>query len=180
MLTITIPGDENWDEETEQFITVGDIVLDFEHSLVALSKWEQIWEKPFLGLKEPTTEEVMAYMEAMIMTPNPPPDALDRLSQENVIQINEYINSKMTATWFSEQRNMPRSREVITNELIYYWMTVYNIPMECQNWHLNRLFTQIKVANLKQEKPKKMGKSEVLRNQRTLNEQRKAQLKSRG
>jgi hypothetical protein len=87
----------------------------------------------------------------------------------------------MTATWFSESPGAPKSsREVITAELVYYWMTVFHIPFECETWHLNRLFTLIRICNLKQEKPKKMSRAEVAARNRELNAQRKAQLGTKG
>jgi hypothetical protein len=86
----------------------------------------------------------------------------------------------MTATWFSELEPKTRNQEIITSELIYYWLTVYNIPFECETWHLNRLFTLIRIASLKQEKPKKMSRGEIARRNRELNAQRKAQLGTSG
>jgi hypothetical protein len=94
--------------------------------------------------------------------------------------VNTYIDRKMTATWFSDQPSSPRTREVITSELIYYWMTVFNIPFECEVWHLNRLFTLIRICNVKQSKPQKMSRGEIARRNRELNTQRKAQLGTSG
>jgi hypothetical protein len=180
VLIIRVLGDEHFNNETQEFFTVGDVVLELEHSLSSLSKWESKYEKPFLGLAEKSSEEVFDYIKDMLLTPDVPPEVLGRLSQENILAINNYIDAKMTATWFSEVPNGPKSRETITAELIYYWMIQFNIPWEAQYWHLNRLFTLLKVCNVKQAAPKKMSKSEIAARNRQLNEQRKAQMGTTG
>lgn len=180
MLTISVGAADVYDEESGTFGTQGGVELQLEHSLVSLSKWEAIHEKPFLGSQTKTSEEMLSYIQCMCLDVNLPEDILHQLSQENVQEINGYIDRKMTATWFSEQPGTPKSREVITAELIYYWMTVFTIPFECETWHLNRLFTLIRICNVKQAKPKKMGRAEVARRNREINEQRKAQLGTKG
>jgi hypothetical protein len=180
MLTIIIPGVEMFDEKAQEFVTVGDFSLDLEHSLVSLSKWEAIYEKPFLGQSDKTPEEVFDYVKVMTVTPNVPDEVFLNLSEENVNIINKYIDSKMTATWFNEPPGAPKSRDVITAELIYWWMIEFKIPFECENWHLNRLFTLIRVCNIKQAKPKKMSRSEIASRNRELNAQRRTQLGTKG
>jgi hypothetical protein len=180
MLTITVLGKEMFDEQTQEFTTVNDVVLELEHSLVSLSKWEAIFEKPFLGIIEKTSEEVFAYIRIMTVTPEVPEEIFLRLSEDNIKEINKYLDAKMSATWFSETPGAPKSREVITAELIYYWMIIFEIPFECEHWHLNRLFTLIRVCNIKQSKPEKMSRGEVAARNRELNAQRKQQLGTTG
>ena len=179
MLTITVSGVESYDEKSQEFGTQGGTVLELEHSLVSLSKWESEFEKPFLGKEAKTGEEVIAYIKAMTLTPNVPGEIFQQLSSENFEAINAYIDAKMSATWFSD-RGAPKTREVITSELIYYWMTVFQIPWEAQHWHLNRLFTLIRICNIKSAKPKKMSRSEAAARQRELNARRKEQLGTTG
>lgn len=180
MLKITVPGDEAFDDSDETFTTVGDVDLELEHSLVSLSKWESKFEKPFLGKEDKTSEEAIGYVKAMTLTPDVPDEVFKRLSEENLKTINSYLDAKMTATFFSDDSASPKTGVVITSELIYYWMTVFQIPFECEHWHLNRLFTLIQICNLKQDKPKKMSRSEIQARNRELNEQRKRQLGTKG
>lgn len=179
MLKLTVQLSESFDEETSQFVSE-DFVLELEHSLVSLSKWESEFEKPFLAKGEKTTEEVLGYIRAMILNPVYPQDILEKLSQENFDQINRYIEAKMTATWFNEPKPTGPNQQTITSELVYYWMTSYQIPWEAENWHLNRLFTLIKVFNAQNVKPKKMSAKEMAEQRRALNEQRRTQYRTRG
>jgi hypothetical protein len=96
----------------------------------------------------------------MILTPNPPGDFLQKLSKENLEAINAYIDRKMTATWFSDQPGPPGSRSHHFGVGLLLDDGV-QIPFECETWHLNRLFTLIRICNIKQSKPKKMSRAEI-------------------
>jgi len=173
-------GEEQFDDETQKFITPEHYTLLLEHSLISLSKWEAKFEKAFLGPKEKTSEETVWYIRAMCVSPDVPPVAFEILSPENLDEINAYVNAKMTATTFSDKENAKKSRELITAEIIYYWMIALNIPLEWENRHLNQLMTLIRVCNQKNQPAKKMGTGEALARQRELNEQRRKQTGSRG
>ena len=180
MLRITIQLKEDFDEESGQFSTSDSVELRLEHSLVSLSKWESKWEKPFLSFDEKTDEQAADYIRMMILGEIPPEETLERLSVGNVEEIRAYIEAKMTATWFSEKQEAKARREVVTAELIYYWMISLGIPFECQTWHLNRLLTLIKVCNIKNSPKQKINQAEAAASQRELNELRKRELGTRG
>lgn len=179
MLEIVIPSIELWNEEKQEFVTVKGTTLKLEHSLVSLSKWESKWCKPFLSKEDKTPEETLDYIKCMTLTQNVDPNVYQCISNENINKIVTYINEPMTATTFREE-SKGGSREIITAELIYYWMIALTIPFECQKWHLNRLLTLIRVCNIKNQPPKKMSKREIMSRNASLNAARRKQLNSKG
>lgn len=180
MLRIIVGEDEVYDEKENLFSTVGGIVLEFEHSLLSLSKWESKYQKPFLSSGEKSSEEAFGYLEAMLLTPGVGLDVLRRSSSETLDKVQEYIQSSESATIFGEMPERRGPGEVITSELIYYWMVSFNIPFECEKWHLNRLFSLIRICNIKNSPPKKMSKGEIAQRNREINKKRKEQLGTTG
>lgn len=180
MLTIRIEGQEFYDETTGEFSTVNDVVVELEHSLVSLSKWESKYQIPFLSDKEKTTESVFDYIKIMVVTPGIDTDILYRCSKDDLVRIQEYIDSSQSATTFGEMPVRKGRGEVITAELIYYWMVAFNIPFECQYWHLNRLFSLVRICNIKNNPPKKMSRHEIAMRNRELNAQRRAEMGTNG
>ena len=180
MLQITIPATEQWDENKQEFINSKEQTLQLEHSLVSLSKWESKWCKSFFSRNEKTYEETLDYIKCMTITQNVHPDTYNRLTRDNIDQINKYIEAPMTATYFSPHENNSYSRETITSELIYYWMISLNIPFECQKWHINRLLTLIRVCNIKNQPPKKMSRREIMSRNAALNAARRKQFNTKG
>lgn len=180
MLKLVIDEEEFFDPRTEEFSMGGGFEIELEHSLVSLSKWESQTKKSFLSKESKSREELLLYVRAMIISPTYPSDVTDRLTQENIDKIQAYIESPESATTFG---NMPQTRgpgETITSELIYYWMVAFNIPLECEFWHLNRLFSLIRICNLKNSKPKKLSHRELAERNRRINEERKAKYQTRG
>ena len=86
----------------------------------------------------------------------------------------------MTATFFRDKKAKPGNKKIITNELIYYYMSAYQIPFSCEKWHFNRLMTLIRICGEKNKDPKKMNKRDILNRNRALNEARKKAHKTRG
>jgi hypothetical protein len=179
VLQLKILAAESFDEATSKFVSPVEAVLELEHSLVSLSAWESKWKIPFLGDKPKTNEQVLDYVIMMFSGTEFSEDLLGKLSDENIKEINDYINDKMTATWFREEKHQD-SGEIVTAELIYYWMIALGVPFECQHWHLNRLLTLIKVCNIKNAPKKKLSRAEAIQQQRDLNAQRRRELNTKG
>lgn len=181
MLQIIVPiTPEGWDEKTEKFIEPKTKVLQLEHSLVSLSKWESKWCKPFLSKDNMTYEETIDYIKCMTLTQNVDPTVYEHLTQQNIDDVVQYINAPMTATTFSKDENRKINNEIVTAELIYYWMIASQIPFECQKWHINRLITLIRVCSIKNQPPKKRSKRDIMQSNAALNAARRAKMHSRG
>lgn len=174
MLEIHVPiTPEKWDEKKEEFIPPKTVKLQLEHSLISLSKWESKWHKPFFSREEKSPEETIDYIKCMTLTQNVKPEIYDLLTESNVDDIQNYIGDSMTATTFSEKNSGKGSREIVTSELVYYWMVALNIPFECQKWHINRLLTLIRVCNVKNGPPKKRSGNELINHHRAVNAARR-------
>lgn len=188
MLKVYVPELEYFNEATATFGKIKAQTLRFEHSLLSLAKWESKWHKPYIEPSVPiknrntkkTEEEARDYFRCMCLDSDVNPLTFALLPPIVIAQLYSYINDPMTATWFSNKTNQSGSREVITAELIYYWMITLGIPFECQKWHINRLLTLIRVCNLKQQPAKKMSKSEILKRNSALNAARKRQMRTNG
>ena len=182
MLTITVPiSPEGWDETKQEFVEPKTQILQLEHSLVSLSKWESKWKKAFCSNKEITNEEMLDYVKCMTLTKNVDPEVYNHLTKENVNEIRAYIDDPMTATTFMKDGPGQKNRETITSELIYYWMIESNIPFDpCQKWHLNRLITLIRVCSVKNTPPKKRSRREIMSRNAALNASRRQQMNSKG
>lgn len=181
MLQITIRPFELWDEVKQEFISYKKAqVLQLEHSLISISKWEQKWHKAFLSKNDKTYEETIYYIQCMTLTQNVDPISYYFISDDDMNRINEYISDSMTATFFMEDKKPARSSEIVTSELIYYWMITLGIPFECQKWHLNRLLTLIKICQIKNAPPKKRSKRDIMAQNAALNAARRKRLNTKG
>ena len=181
MLTINVPiTPEGWDEVKQEFVEPKTQTLQLEHSLVSLSKWESKWKRPFYSKVDMTAEETLYYIKCMTLTKNVDPDVYNHLTPNNIKEVMDYIRDPMTATTFAKESSSAGNREVVTSELIYYWMIASNIPFECQKWHLNRLITLIRVCGIKNTPPKKRSKREIMSRNAALNAARRKQLNTNG
>ena len=178
MLELEVLGEEYFDEKDNIFVTVNDTSLKFEHSLASLALWEEKYEKPFLDSKDKTQEEMFYYIKCMLLTPDISDEIIFGLSEHDIKELISYIESKRTATTFSQTEPKRGNSEIITSELIYCWMTLYNIPFTCETWNLNRLLTLIRVCGLKSSPPKKMSKRALAEKYHDLNAKRLAERKT--
>lgn len=182
MLKIVVPDRTGlFNEETNEFVTIKGDTLLIEHSLISISKWEQKWKKPFMETPNKTFEEILDYIGCMLLKPVNPEIFLI-IPTESFEEIVNYINDPMTATTISSSPfgNAKNGNELVTSELIYYWMVALHIPFECEKWHLNRLITLIKVCSVKQNPPKKMSKKAEREQREALNRARRAKYGTRG
>ncbi len=182
MLQITVEGGETYDEEKNLFSYGSPFELRLEHSLVSISKWEMKWELPYLKTvekKKITDAQFKDYIRCMTMNQNVPEDVYDRLSFEQYKKISEYTKRKMSASWINKGVTR-HSSETVTSELIYYWMFSFNIPKECEKWHLNRLLMLIDIFAVKNQPNNKMSKADIYKQNAALNAARKAKYHTKG
>lgn len=181
MLQLKIPDTELFDEQKQKFITIKGVTLSLEHSLVSISKWESKYKKPFLSRDEKTVEETIDYVRFMTITQNVDPSVYSFLTPEHIKQVMSYIDDPMTATTISKKEGQGNNRSIVTSEVIYYYMTAYQIPFDpCQKWHLNRLMMLIKVCDEKNSPKKKMSRRDAASRYGSLNAARRAKNHSRG
>lgn len=179
MLRIAIPGGEMYDEENHRFRSIKAQTIELEHSLISISKWESKWKKAFLSRAPRTEEETRDYIRCMTITPGVNPDLYYCLTQENIRQIQEYIDDTHSATVFrgeKQVKNTPKSR---TSEQIYGAMVMLGIPFECQKWHLNRLLNLIHECDM-MNNGGKMSRKDSAKYMSQMNAMRRARHHSRG
>ena len=180
MLQLVVPGREMYDEEKEEFFTTKETILRLEHSLVSISKWEARWRIPFLSKDAKTAQQAMDYVRCMTLNQNVNPQVYHALTSEHYRTINEYIDAELTATWITRHEPKKPNMQIVTSELIYYWMVAFQIPMECQKWHLSRLMKLIEICEVKNQPPKKMSKAAIMSRNASLNAARRKALNTKG
>ena len=184
MKEIHIKPFRGFDSEKQIFVTIEETTLKLEHSLISLKKWEQKWHVSFLDKNTQKTPEMwIDYIRCMTMNKEKIDDNVYKyMSSDTLKEIIKYIEDPMTATWFSDKSLVGAAKskdEIVTAEIIYWWMIALNIPVEFEKWHLNTLLTLIRVVNIKNN-PKKMGAKEQALQRKQLNAARRAKSHSRG
>lgn len=180
MFTVVIPEKEFFDESQMRFVKMEGGSFEIEHSLSAIAKWEAKYKTAFLSSVDKTIEESLDYIRCMTITPDVNPDLYYQVDNELMQKINEYIGEKQTATQIRTMTGKKKKPEIITAEIVYYWMISLGIPSEYDQWHFNRLLTLIEVFNAKNGPQKKMTQKDILAQNRVLNEARKAKYNTKG
>lgn len=184
MLKLTIKPAEGFDNETNKFVPIGEeVIIELEHSLVSVSKWESKYEKTFLTDSQKTSDEIYFYIQCM-SNDDISEEVLNRITSSDARIINDYIEQKHSATRFLQRPgSATKSREKITSELIYYWMIALQIPWEAQYWHLERLLTLIEVCQRKNQQASsgsKISRASQARHLRQANAANKARYNTAG
>lgn len=144
--------------------------LQLEHSLRSISKWETIWEKPFMTKDPKSYDEIISYVKCMSQTPVEVSD-LHYLNKQNVEDIIAYIHRPMTALKFKNEKPTGVFKPK-TAEYFYWLMISLNVPIEFENWNFERLVALLRYIGNKSSPKKKMSKQELLRRNHELNEKR--------
>ena len=181
MFILKIPTQKIYDEATSTFHHIDGITLHLEHSLVAISKWEMKWQKPFLDPNaERTIEEVRDYIKCMCIDDQETlnQDVWKCISRKDIKDIEDYISNKMTASTVNNRnKKSQRKSQILTSELLYYYLSALNIPFECETWHLSRLIMLLQIAAAEQQTPQKMPKNEMIAQRNALNKARQAKMR---
>lgn len=182
MLTVHIPDVELFNNATGEFSYAKGGTLTLEHSLVAVHEWESKWKKPYLSQKKKTREESVDYIRCMIVEGHVDDEALRAIPNDVMTTVDNYIHDPMTATIIhSEGQSSNSSNGTFTTaEIIYWQMTVLNIPIVFETRHLNKLLTLIKICSIKNGKPKMLSKQERYERNRKINEQNKKRYNTKG
>jgi hypothetical protein len=190
MLRVEIPEQKDiFDENTQMFLPeTKKTVLNLEHSLIAISKWESKWKVPYLDPNIKKSHEMeIDYIKCMTINNNLiDPNIYNVIPMPIYKQILDYIADPMTATQFKSTNNVKKrgssitGEKIITSELLYYYMIANNIPSEYEKWHVSRLMVLIRICGIKNGPVKKKSKQEIISENDRINEERRKQLHSTG
>lgn len=181
MISINLGTIEIYDGDSNEFVYEEGGIVRFEYTLKVVYDWEAKWRKPFLkgGLTE--EETVDFYMR---MALDPIKEAF--ITGETMMILSEYVKDSNTATTFSEggeqnSTQVNRMGKSYTAEEIYALMFIAQVPMEWENRNLNRLMAVLRIISVyNNPDKKKMSEADILRQNRELNAQRRAQYGTRG
>ena len=184
-LIINIPKQELYDDEKKEFIQIDkEFELILEHSLVSISKWESKWHKPYPYINENmvmTPEQSSSYIKCMTINKDVPDYVFNCINAQNISDINEYINNPMTATTVKIKNKINNKKQVLTSELLYYYMFKLGIPKDCEKWHINRLIKLMEVYGANDSSgDNKMSRSELIARNKAINARNRAKFHTKG
>lgn len=182
MLEVNIPEVKFVVDETNEIINIPKTHLTLEHSLISVRKWESKWKRPFLEKRDKTPEELIDYIRCMTVNSNVNPLVYNHLTNKNLLEITKYIEDPMTATVItrSKKEGAAPKKEIVTAEVVYYWMFTLGIPIELERWHFNQLIMLIEVFGELNKPKKKRGRIDTIKDWARLNEERRKAMKSKG
>ena len=175
MTEIVIPKYQQITDDFEVIDCPG-FTLKIEHSLLAISKWESRFRKPYLEQKEFTYEEFVYYVECMALNPEDlPDDWVNKLTMDSAKEIQAFIEDKPSATVIKRQPEKPGgSKRFTTSELIYAYMAQARIPYSAETWNIYRLLNVLEIISIDNNPDKKkVSKADTLRKYRAMNAARR-------
>lgn len=179
MIKIDLGNLEYFDGNINQFVYYEGGIVRFEYSLKVVYDWEAKWGKHFLKGNLSNDELFDFYMTMAL-------DPVDEkfMTDEVMVTLSEYIQGSHTATTFSSVQDgtsgSSPTGKTYSAEEIYALMFSANVDLEFENRNLNRLLVILKIISSHNSPPKKMNKSDVLKQNSTLNAQRKKQYQTKG
>lgn len=190
----TIPKREYFDNESQEFITIDEIHMEefhlkLEHSLMSISKWESKWHVPFIGRDDLSPEEFRDYIRCMTINQVKNPKVYDWLTQADVNKILDYMQNSYSAWEIRpSKKNGKKKQKLDTVESIYYAMIQFGIPLECEQWHFNRLVALIDYFDSQGGgsagggggQQKKKSNREIMEMYRAMNERNRKRFNSKG
>ena len=158
-----------------------EVVLKFEHSLLSLSKWESKYKKAFLTNATKTPTELIDYYQMMLVSPEDETDLVLLMDPEQMDELTRYMNDTRTASSVPDDGKKQVNQEIVTSELIYYWLSALRIQFHpTETWHLSRIMMLVQIAGYKQQPEKKRRPKEIWTDWIQENERRKKMLGTNG
>lgn len=165
-----------FDEENQRFIDRPKQKVEFRYTLKNLDEWESKHKKRFLDNKDLTDDELLDFIKIMCTDKN---FDFNRLDVDQYNRIIQYVYKDVpSATVLPKSKKKSKAgqrQSVFTSEILYAHMAINGIPFEWENRNLNKLMLLINTVNSLQAPPEKMSKTEVMDEQRSIIEQRRAE-----
>jgi len=158
-----------------------EVVLRFEHSLLSLSKWESKTKKAFQTERVKTPSEMVLYFECMLLPPEDDPNLVVLLNPGQMDELTNYINEPQTASSVPLDDPKTINDEIVTSELIYWWLAALRIPFQpVETWHLSRTVMLVQIGGYKSQPPKKQKSRPKMSDWIRINEERKKKYGTNG